>query len=420
MLSYSSLEDATHSFADDIINPGASSRASGKEENESTHWHSTPLVFAILPAVGGLLFQNGSAFITDILLLGLAAIFMNWSIRVPWDWYYSAQALQKDLSPYSDDTILEEEEPDEQAVETASSGEGSAKTAPADSNTGPQPQSKAHNADAYEHATAALRTQELLALGAIFTFPALAAYLLHVIRAQLSRPSTGLVSDYNIGIFLLAAEIRPCRQLIRLVANRTLHLQRTVTGLDEPFASSTHENSTLSDVMTRIAGLEDKLSTHQTLPPTLSIAQKADVTELSTELRKRYEPRLEGLERAVRRYEKRSTTLAMLTEQRLNSLETRLQDALSLAAVAAQHSQRRGVVATTLETLSAILAMPLRLAWAVCVWPFVALEELYDRVRVLMLGPAPSMPSSERRAKAGGAEEKARASKGSSTRKLVR
>jgi hypothetical protein len=31
-----------------------------------------------------MLFQNGSAVVTDIMLLGLAAIFLNWSVRIPW------------------------------------------------------------------------------------------------------------------------------------------------------------------------------------------------------------------------------------------------------------------------------------------------------------------------------------------------
>jgi hypothetical protein len=42
------------------------------------------LAFALLPALGGMFFKNGSSVITDIMLLGLAAIFLNWSVRLPW------------------------------------------------------------------------------------------------------------------------------------------------------------------------------------------------------------------------------------------------------------------------------------------------------------------------------------------------
>lgn len=70
------------SSTDDIWLPRAT--AESDSNLESSHWHSLPLGLALLPAVGGLFFQNGSAFITDISLLGLAALFLNWAVRLPW------------------------------------------------------------------------------------------------------------------------------------------------------------------------------------------------------------------------------------------------------------------------------------------------------------------------------------------------
>lgn len=359
-----------------------------EDYDEVTRWHSTPLAFAILPAVGGLLFKNGSAFVTDVLLIVLAAIFMNWSIRLPWDWYYSAQSQRRDVEPDVDE-ILEDEsnETDEIAVESASSAGGSPKpsarlSSVPESEPGPQ---ELHRR---ERAAAELRRLELLALLATFIFPVLSAYLLHVIRAQLSPSSTGLVSDYNLTIFLLAAEVRPSRQLIRLITNRTLHLQRTVTGLSDPLGSAVEKKNAIVNLKSRIAELEAKLTDHAIIPQNMSLAQKTDVSELSAELRKRYEPRLEGLERAVRRYEKRSTTLAMLTEQRLGSLETRLQDALSLAAAAAQQSQMRGAFGRLLDNLAALILWPLKMAYSLAMSPLHAVEDLYGKVRGILFGSA--------------------------------
>lgn len=51
--------------------------------HDSSHWDSAPLAFALLPAIGGLFFTNGNSVITDIMLLGFAAILLNWSVRVP-------------------------------------------------------------------------------------------------------------------------------------------------------------------------------------------------------------------------------------------------------------------------------------------------------------------------------------------------
>jgi len=86
LLSFQSFDDAKQSVrhsATDFILPGLGLEPELRHDGPS-HWHSTPLVFAILPALGGLFFTNGTAFTTDILLLGLAAIFLNWSVTLPW------------------------------------------------------------------------------------------------------------------------------------------------------------------------------------------------------------------------------------------------------------------------------------------------------------------------------------------------
>lgn len=81
-----SLREARKSFqssTDSLLLPKPS--ATGHEpKHESSHWDSAPLAFALLPALGGMMFTNGSSVITDIMLLGLAAIFLNWSVRLPW------------------------------------------------------------------------------------------------------------------------------------------------------------------------------------------------------------------------------------------------------------------------------------------------------------------------------------------------
>ncbi|CAK3834354.1 Hypothetical predicted protein [Lecanosticta acicola] len=389
LLSYSSIEDVSQSFADEIINPRMGRRRGGHDENQLTHWQSSPLAFAILPAIGGLLFKNGSAFVTDALLLGLAAIFLNWSIRLPWDWYCSAQELRRDVEPSTDAVPTDVE--DETAAESASSA-GSSPTPPSrrrQEGTERGKDAPTQDVAKREEAAGELRRQELLALGATFVFPALAAYLLHIIRAQLTTASTVLVSDTNLSIFLLGAEIQPFRQLIRLVSRRTLYLQRVVTGLDDPLASAVGEKHRVSTLASRIQELESKLADNTLVPQTTAMAQKTDINDLSAEIRKRYEPRVEGLERAVRRYEKRQTTIAIQIEQRLQLLESRTQDAVSLAAAAAQNSRNRGVVGNAFTTLVAIVMLPLRLALQICLWPLKALDDMYLRLKTLLLGPGP-------------------------------
>jgi hypothetical protein len=285
------------------------------------------------------------------------------------DWYRSAQAqftLDELSSSPSASQDLDEDDPQREPTE------------------------KPQTTQEQEDAAANLRQHELLALISTFLFPACAAYLLHVIRGQLSRPSEGLVSDYNLTIFLLAAEIRPIRQLIRLFTHRTIHLQRIVRGNNDSSGMSKKDKA-ITELASRLVILEDKFG-DQLSSPGVSIVQKDEVTALSSDIRKRYESRLDALERAVRRYEKRATTLTLLTEQRLQFLENRLQDALSLAAVAAQSSSKPGIVATILSTLAKTLAVPLDFVWYVFVWPLKVTESVLKKAGVWVLGPAHPPP----------------------------
>ncbi len=74
------LSEARRNLQDGILNPGASPTLQPHENGLS----SIPLAFALLPALAGLLFKNGSAVVTDVMLLGLAAVFLHWSVTQPW------------------------------------------------------------------------------------------------------------------------------------------------------------------------------------------------------------------------------------------------------------------------------------------------------------------------------------------------
>ena len=80
--SIDSTRQSLKSSTDDLLLPRATSP--DLITHEQSHWHSVPLVLALLPAIGGLLFQNGSVVVTDVTLLILAAVFLNWAVRLPW------------------------------------------------------------------------------------------------------------------------------------------------------------------------------------------------------------------------------------------------------------------------------------------------------------------------------------------------
>lgn len=69
--------------ARDLLNPRPAG-VTPPSTDDMSNWASVPLAFALLPAVGGLLFKNGSAVVTDVMLLGLSAVFLHWSVTHPW------------------------------------------------------------------------------------------------------------------------------------------------------------------------------------------------------------------------------------------------------------------------------------------------------------------------------------------------
>jgi hypothetical protein len=209
-----------------------------------------------------------------------------------------------------------------------------------------------------EVAAKELYTHEVLALVSCFIFPLLSAYLLHAIRSQLSRPSEGLVSNYNLTIFLLASEVRPLSHLIKLVQSRTLHLQRIVAS--SPHAAASQE-AKLRDLSKRIEDLE----AHAVADISSVHGQGGVKDDVSKDVRRSLQPDIDALNRAVRRYEKRATIQTMQTEARLQELEARLHDALSLAAAAAQTSQARraSFSGILLEWATTIVILPLQAGW---------------------------------------------------------
>ena len=78
-----STRQSLKSSTDDLLLPRAKS-PDLLTNHEPSHWHSIPLALALLPALGGLFFQNGSIIVTDLTLLIIAAIFLNWAVRLPW------------------------------------------------------------------------------------------------------------------------------------------------------------------------------------------------------------------------------------------------------------------------------------------------------------------------------------------------
>lgn len=284
------------------------------------------------------------------------------------DWYYSTQSKRPEETPGLDegysDTIIEEGSDDEQDRKSPSTATiGAEKTSNLDEN-------EAGRSRLQTDSATELRIYELLALFSCFLFPVIGAWLLHTIRSQLSRPSEGLVSNYNLTIFLLASELRPLSHLIKMIQARTLYLQRTLNTSTAAEDSSTSP-STILDLTSRLNDLEAHVAA--TANTANNLSSPATTAQLTTEVRKSIQPDLDALNRAVRRYEKRATLLTMQTESRLQILEARMSDAITLAAAAerSSHSKtsRRGSAFVLLDWICATVVLPVQTAWTVASLP---------------------------------------------------
>ncbi|KAI0887135.1 uncharacterized protein GGS22DRAFT_156245 [Annulohypoxylon maeteangense] len=381
-----SLSDARRDLetsADELLNPSKSSKA------DKSPFVYVPLTLALLPALAGIFFENGSAFFTDLILLSLAAVFLHWSVTQPWDWYQSAQEVR----------IIKDEIMTESVFESDSDGELLSPTTekttlenvPEEVEKQSEPEVAAHKpfdrrAQQWKEKQAAalseLYLHEIAALAWCFTFPMLGAYLLHTIRGQLSRPSEGLVSDYNLTIFLCAAEVRPVSHLIRMLQNRTLRVQQIVAR--NPYEKQTVTMEQFQEISARLDELETRGVTGETTsnvdlqpgPP----QQKLVETTVSQEFRNSVQPELDALSRAMRRYEKKLTLLACQTDNRIEYVDQRLNDALTLAAVAAKNSNAQwGVWSWLIEKIIAVVMFPIQALVAVFIFPFRTAMALLSR-----------------------------------------
>jgi hypothetical protein len=327
-------------------------------------WHSAPLTFAVVPVFAGFIFQNGGTMAMDIVLLGYGSLFLNWCLKKPWEWYHAAQQIRY-LDPeeaQGGNATIEEDDLDQDSEVLVSSDSDSHPSEAAKSADQPRATTSRKTTPTnavHEAAHRTLRKNEMLALAACFVSPLLGAYILHVLRSALTRPAEGLVSDLNLTIFVIAAELRPVSHIIQLYEARILHLQRVVRSDHE----SKFRKADIQELFLRLADIESRVT------PTHNNVDVEDV-KLRATVHQSIQPQLDALNRAVRRYEKRQTIQAMQIEARFQALDSRSRDTLALAAAAARNGQRPGNISILLTRTVNFVKYGVQTIWAVVTYPF--------------------------------------------------
>ncbi|EFX00331.1 hypothetical protein CMQ_7333 [Grosmannia clavigera kw1407] len=438
----SSLSDYSQE-ARELLDPTPAMTAADalRQQRPTSGWDSLPLAFALLPAVGGLLVQGGSAFVTDLMLLALGAIFLHWSVTQPWVWYHSARQVREDQQTsvdYAVDSDVDVEGHNDGSgvddKDTArSTSPGTLEDVPEEGEEGEDVKKKreaaeeAKSQERSQHAErqrfragqeAALRElhrHEVLALLSCFVAPVLGACLLHGLRGQLTRPSEGLISSYNLTIFILGAEVRPLRHLIQLVRARTLHLQRVVNA--NPYREEEEryrkrraeeekaQNETLAGVVQRLADLEGHVQPGLAgLSSRPSTSSRREHDQLLLDLRAQLQPELDMLARALQRTHKQQTLLESQLAELQQATDKQVDEAASLAQASGQQKRNNWLRKAGFWLLSIVSA-----ALNTVLWPFrtalAAVLYVPRRVVVLLLSVKP--PAQIRRAdKINGASSK--------------
>jgi hypothetical protein len=281
-------------------------------------------------------------------------------------WYHSAQQVRAQHESNVESVI--EEDSDAETITPSKTGDGPLDHVPEESESDPQRESTEQPrasprapSTQQQSALKELYRYEIISLLSCLVLPLISAYLLHAIRSQLSRPSEGLVSNYNLTIFLLVSELRVFSHMIKLFQSRTLHLQRVVHS--HPYGQvSGASSSGIDDLLLRIQKLEARPSAEEALShknsENESSKSKKDA-DVARDVRNAIQPELDALNRAVRRYEKKATLLQIQTESRFAALDARLEDAIALAAAAAKNSvQQKNIITWTLESAITLFLLP--------------------------------------------------------------
>ncbi|KAF9185884.1 hypothetical protein BGZ50_002832 [Haplosporangium sp. Z 11] len=232
--------------------------------------HSWPILFAVLPPLGALVFGKSEIF-SDILTLMLIGFFLYNIIKVPWELYYAARTRRILLTSAS-------------------------VNAPADPALEKRRQS----------AASSLRRQEFFSLLLVMASPFLGGYTLQYLKTFFSSYEDFL-SALNIELFIVASGIRPLSHLVSLLKSRALFLQEQVH----------YPDSEVEQLKRKVTSIEAELAQLRR-----AFATKRDVLQVQDSV----EPTLHHLTKQIKRHDKKENLLRSYTEERFASIDDKMRE----------------------------------------------------------------------------------------------
>ncbi|KAG0356579.1 hypothetical protein BG005_004485 [Podila minutissima] len=247
--------------------------------------HSWPILFAVVPPLGALVFGKSDIW-SDILTLALIAFFLYNIIKVPWELYYAARTRRVLLSSVSVnapvDPVLEKRR---------------------------------------QEAAASLRRQEFFSLLLVLASPFLGGYTLRYLKTFFSSYEDYL-SALNIELFIIASGIRPLTHLISLLKSRALHLQEQVH----------YPDTEVENLRRKVAAIEGELTQLRR-----AFATKREVLQVQDNV----EPTLHQLTKQIKRHDKKETMLRSYTEERFAAVDEKMREYDTILAYRLTEEQHR-------------------------------------------------------------------------------
>ncbi|ORY87780.1 hypothetical protein BCR37DRAFT_375672 [Protomyces lactucae-debilis] len=294
------------------VGAGLEGAAKGGSDVAETisHFHYAPTAVALLPVLASLIVGSD---LTDLTLLLLVAIYLHNCVTVPADYYKHSRRRYK-------------------SIDTANLSESQAS------------------------ALRKQRANELHAFFGLIVGPILGACLLHYVRTIMGRPTNGLISNFNITIFVLAAEIRPIKIAHEFLSSRSDHLHEELQDVPpSKYDALAHK---FDDLLQDFSLLQQKVSSDDS---SMRKNVSGIVTHASDD-----SGQLDAVKSAVRHFERQNHQEKKLLRAQLQELGARL-----------DRLERRNLDLPTHNTpgsaFESIMTFPMRLfyrCWTILTFPF--------------------------------------------------
>ncbi|CAO3607186.1 unnamed protein product [Mucor hiemalis] len=186
-----------------------------------------------------------------------------------------------------------------------------------------------------------LRRHELVGLIWVIISPGVAGYTLQYSRYFLSNYDK-YMSTFNVTVFVLAATIKPLIHVIALLRERTVFLQSEVLV----------NESEIELLQKKLEMMEEEFDTLRK-----AFATKRDLGQVANGIT----PSIKNLSKAIKRFEKKETSLRSWSEERFSELDQKVQDFDQFICYSIEQDQKKSAQ----RVLVTLMFLPINLTfWA--------------------------------------------------------